>query len=295
MRRKRCIAPTSHPDDQLGRPAERPGVFIMPDIGKIATLHSATRVWAVGAVHGDHERLAALHDMLAPRVMRGDRLVYLGNDLGVGKTVRETVDELLRFRRIFLATGPYTDPGDVVFLRGAQEEMWHKLLQLQFASNPADVLRWALDRGVDSTLRAYGGDPADGFSCAESGPLALTRWTTRIRDRFRAEPGHETLMSALKRAAVTADGQLLFVSTGVDVERPLLEQTDSFWWAGRCFTAIDGHYNGFRKIVRGYDPEHFGIKETPYIVCLDGGCGFGGRLIAGCLAPDGRVLETIDI
>ncbi len=267
----------------------------MSDLGKIATLHSATRVWAIGALHGDHQRLATLHDELGPRIMRGDRLVYLGNYLGVGDTVKETVDELLRFRRVFLATGPYTDPGDVVFLRGAQEEMWQKLLQLQFASNPVEILRWVLERGAESTLRAYGGDPADGFICAENGPLALTRWTTRLRDRFRSSPGHETLMSTLKRAAVTEDRRLLFVSTGIDVERPLLEQTDSFWWAGNCFNSIDGPYNGFQKIVRGYDPEHLGIKETPHTICLDGGCGFGGRLIAGCLAPDGRILETIDI
>ena len=31
--------------------------------------------------------------------------------------------------------------GDIVFLRGSQEEMWQKLLELQFAPNPREVLR----------------------------------------------------------------------------------------------------------------------------------------------------------
>jgi len=266
----------------------------MNDWGKIAKLHKPGRIWAIGAVHGESERLGALHGELEPRLLRGDRLVYLGNYLGFGSLIRETVTELLRFRLSFLATGPYTDPTDIIFLRGSQEEMWHKLLQLQFAPDPAGVLDWMLKHGVEPTLRAYGGVPEDGFDCADRGPLALTRWTTRLRDSFRGYAGHESLVGMLKRAAVTDNGKLLFVNTGVDVQRPLLEQTDSFWWAGRCFLQIDKPYNGIRKIVRGYDPEHGGLRETPYTLCIDGGCGFGGRLVAACLSPDGRVLETIE-
>ena len=66
----------------------------------------------------------------------GDRLVYLGNYLGYAPHVRETVDELLAFRSAFLALPPYADPNDIVYLRGSQEEIWQKILQLQFAQNP---------------------------------------------------------------------------------------------------------------------------------------------------------------
>ena len=106
------------------------------------------RIWTIGAIHGEAEKLNALHDAITPRLAFGDRLVYLGNYLGYGSAQFETIAELLRFRRIFLSIPPYVDAGDVVFLRGAQEEMWQKLLQLQFSVRPAEILEWMLARGV---------------------------------------------------------------------------------------------------------------------------------------------------
>ena len=39
-------------------------------------------------------------------------------------------------------------PIDIVYLRGQQEEMWHRMLQIQFAPNPKEVLPWMLQQGV---------------------------------------------------------------------------------------------------------------------------------------------------
>jgi hypothetical protein len=30
-------------------------------------------------------------------------------------------------------------------------------------------------------------------------------------------------------------------------------------------------------------------------VTADGGCGFGGRLVALCLEPDGRIIDRIEV
>ena len=38
------------------------------------------------------------------------------------------------------------------YLRGSQEEMWHKVLQLQFAADPRGVLAWMLEQGLGTTL-----------------------------------------------------------------------------------------------------------------------------------------------
>jgi len=184
---------------------------------------------------------------------------------------------------------------DVVFLRGAQEEMWQKMLQLQFSVRPAEVLKWMLAHGADATLTAYGGYAADGFNGAADGAMALTGWTNELRARVRAAPGHDALMSALKRATLSHDNGVLFVSAGIDVERPLTAQTDSFWWAGRCFAEISERYEGFQRIVRGFDPDHGGYFQTENTLTIDGGCGFGGSLIAACLSPDGEILDRIDI
>ncbi len=126
----------------------------MAESQKFAVLRNADRIWAVGSIHGDTHRLGALHDRLAERFRPpGDRLVYLGNYLGRGPDVAGTVDELLDFRRRVIAL-PNMFASDVVFLRGGQEEMWQKLLQLQFAVNPREVLDWMLGQGLGATLSA---------------------------------------------------------------------------------------------------------------------------------------------
>ncbi len=186
------------------------------------------------------------------------------------------------------------DPTDCVYLRGAQEEMWQKLLQLQFSNRAAEDLAWMLDRGVAATLDSYGGVAAEGFACAGKGVVALAGWTGSLRDAMRAAPGHEAMMYALKRAAISRQGGILFVNSGIDVSRALSQQTDSFWWAGRSFALVREPYDGFRKIVRGYDPDHGGLHETKSTISVDGGCGFGGSLAAFCLTPEGDVLERLE-
>ena len=47
-------------------------------------------------------------------------------------------------------------PSSIVFLRGAQEEMFSKILQLQIAPNPIEIINWMFDHGVEKTLKSYG-------------------------------------------------------------------------------------------------------------------------------------------
>ena len=105
------------------------------DTDKIAILRHPARVWCVGSVHGDTEKLARLHREIGQRYRPGDRLVYLGNVLGRGRDPAGAIDHVLAFRRAVIGTqGMFA--GDVAILRGAQEEMWQKLLQLQLALDP---------------------------------------------------------------------------------------------------------------------------------------------------------------
>jgi hypothetical protein len=270
----------------------------MADNEKFSILRRANRVWAVGAIHGEAGRLAAVHDELARRFDIGDRLVYLGNYFGHGREIISTIDELLRFRRAVIAQ-PLMFATDVVYLRGSQEEMWQKLLQLQFAVNPREVLDWMLSQGVGATLAAYGGDVGRGMAAARDGARSITRWTGELRQAIGQRAGHQALLVALKRAAFTDDGQLLFVHAGLDPSRPLGAQSDSLWWGSPAFARIDQPYEGFRLVVRGYDRGHAGLRGgTPlvaadYTLTLDGGCGFGGPLVAACLSPAGELLDQI--
>ncbi len=266
----------------------------MSDENAFAVLRETGRIWAVGSIHGEADRLRALHQELTRFLQPDDRVVYLGNYLGYGPDIVGTVDELLSFRRAFLARPPYSDINDFVLLRGSQEEMWQRMLQLQFAVDPIEVMTWMAERGLPATLQAYAGDDGTGIFGHRSGPLTISKWTGSVRDAMQAAPGHFTLMSALKRAAYTADERLLFVNTGVDVERPVTEQSDVFWWAGRSFAVINDRYGKYAKIIRGFDPDHGGYAETEFTMTVDGSCGFDGTLLAVCIEHDGTVVDRLE-
>ncbi|MEQ8604839.1 MAG: hypothetical protein RIB45_16110 [Marivibrio sp.] len=276
----------------------------MPDSRTIIPLRAAERVWAVACIHGEAERLAALHDRMAEELDVGDRIVYLGNYFGYGPDGREVLDELIRFRRWFLSFPPYMDPLDVVYLRGAQEEMWGKLMQLQFAPDPAAILDFMAERGMGEALAAFGADLGEARRVAREGTLALTYWCNRLRDRLRAIPGWDALMRDLSRAAATPPSQdpdgdpaaaaaadaTLFVHAGLDVEKPVDRQADAFWWAARSFEAIERPYGVFSRIVRGFDPDQRGVVDAAVTLSIDAGAGRGGPLTAVRLTPEG-VLE----
>jgi len=260
---------------------------------KFAQFRNGLRIWAIAAVHGSAPRLARLHDAISDSFQEGDRFVYLGNYVGYGDRVFETIDELLDFRRRVLGCR-YGCTCDVAFLRGAQEEMWQKLLQLQFAPNPGEVLEWMVRAGMAATVRAYGGDLRQGFAAARDGPRSITRWTGALRQAMNAAPGHTALFSALRHAAFTADHGMLFVPAAVDPSRPLTAQGDAFWWGRQDILALDTSFAGFRRVIRGIDREQRGFAERVFSVSLDGGKGYPGRLLAACFSADGEVIKLLD-
>lgn len=278
-----CISHNQKPQDKrfqsLGAPKDR------------------NRVWAVSAIHGHAEKLTAIHDAIFERFRAGDKLVYLGNYTGYGDQSVETVDELLTFRRMLLSCRSVV-PDDIVYLRGAQEEMWQKLLQLQFATDPTNVLLWMLANGLAATLQSYGLSAHDGIEACRKGVLGIGKWTDSIRAAIRRHPGHETLGTQLMRAAFTDEEQdhpLLFVHSGLDASKSLPEQGDNFWWPRKNFEDIHDAYRPFDKVIRGYDPAHKGFHANCVTATIDGGCGFGGALIGTSFdnaAVMGDVLEA---
>ena len=256
------------------------------------TLRPGKRVWAIGAVHGGVAHLRALHAAIGPKLADGDRLVYLGNLMGYGPDVIATIDEALRFRRVFLAR-PRAFPHDMAFLRGCQEEMWQKLLELQFSVNPGEVLQWMIDHGVGATIEAYGGKPKTGFSAARQGALALSRWIQELRVALRTHAGHQDYLSALRRYARSHDETILCVSAGIDPRAPLEAQDDALWWNAQGFDRMVAPFGGFGVVVRGFDPARRGIVERGFAVSVDASTEFGQGIAAVCLAAGGEIVERI--
>src|SRR3546814_9253040 len=54
-------------------------------------------------------------------------------------------------------------------------------------------------------------------------------------------------------------------------------------------------YRGYRRVVRGFCPQHPGLDLGGFTATLDAGCGFGGPLLAACFAVDGSLVDEIEV
>src|SRR2546423_9903860 len=204
------------------------------------------------------------------------------------------IAEMMDFRRRIMAR-PRGFASDLGFLRGAQEEMWQKLLQLQFAQNPGEVLGWMARNGVEPTVAGYGAEMRQGFAASRDGPRTMTRWTSGMRDAMNARPGHTPLFSILRHAAVALEGPLLFVSAGLNPARPLADQGDAFWWGPTDILELTAPFEGFRRGICGFAPARRGLVQRDYAGSADGGARRGGKLQAAALAPNGGGPGGLDI
>ena len=252
----------------------------------LMTLNETQRIWAVPAVLGQAAALRDLHAALRAELRPGDCLVYLGNYMGHGEAVVDTMDELLHFRAELKDI-------QVSHLRGAQEEMWVKLLEIQWAMRPIETFQWMMAHGVEATLRAYGGEAKDAHSKFRAGVVVTTRWTTEVREKFQDHPGHYEFLHGLASAAPTSNGKLLFVSAGIDMTRPLEKQNDAFWWNAAGFEAMATPFESFGFVVRGFDAAHKGMRTTSHSINIDAGTSVDGPLQATCFDPDGNILEHL--
>lgn len=266
------------------------------DSEKFGCLDQSQRIWAVGAIHGEIESLRILHLDILARYQTGDRIVYLGNYFGNKQSAIETLNELLLARRKFMAAGEVSPPNSLVYLRGAREEMLTKLLQLQFAPNPAEVMDWLLEHHMGAVIECYGTKANVARAIAREGTLSISKWTGSLRRSINHHAGHTALLSNLKRAAFTREGKILFVHASVDVSRPLNMQKDNFWWDNGRFDGINDAYNGFSRIVRGYDHSNKGLcLDHPHRATVDGGSGRGGSLNAVCFSHEGDIVDHLTV
>ena len=117
-------------------------------------INNSEKIWAIGSIHSRLNAFHSIKEHLLQKFEEEDCLVFLGNIIGLGKESKETLSSVIDLRNQLLAKF-FLNPSKVIFLRGAQEEMFLKLLQLQTAPNPEDIVRWMFEHGVDETVRSY--------------------------------------------------------------------------------------------------------------------------------------------
>jgi len=263
---------------------------------KFQEFTNSKRIWAIGSLHSNKESFQSIKKYILSNFKNGDKLIFLGNLIGYIDQSKQIITDVVNLRFSLMAKFNL-DHEDIVFLRGAQEEMFSKLLQLQIAPNPREIIDWIFSHGVDQTLVSYDFEPDQFRNIASQGTIQINKLTSKLNKKISETPGHKEFFSNLKHAAFSSSREVLFVNRGVDLSRPLSAQNDCFWWGYQNFSLINKPYNTFRRIVRGYQSnEHNDLKHSKNrILCtlfkqpLE-----NKKILAGIFARNGDIIELFE-
>ena len=256
-------------------------------------LKDAKRIWAIGSIHSNIESFESIKNFISNKFYQDDKIVFLGNVIGIGKNAKETITKVNQLRFDLMAKYKIK-PNSIIFLRGAQEEMFTKLMQLQTAPNPEEIIQWMLEHGVDQTISSYGFSIDELKSITSMGTLNITKWTSKLNSIVASYPGHKEYFLNLKHAAFSTSKKILFVNRGVDISRPLSAQNDCFWWGYQNFSKINKPYGTFIRIVRGYESKHttdIKMSKNNLICTLFKQPFDTKRIYAGLFGQNGEILD----
>ena len=259
-------------------------------------IQNVDRIWAIGSIHSNLNAYLSIQKHILANFQKNDCLIFLGNVIGLGENAVETISNIIKLRFILMAKFSLKKE-KIVFLRGSQEEMFNKVLQLQLAPNPVDIVNWIFEHGVDKTIKSYGFTKNDVLNVASSGTMNISKWTTKLNNKIINNLGHKEFFLNLKHAAYSKSKKILFVNRGVDVTRPLSAQNDCFWWGYQNFSKIDVPYSTFIRIVRGYQSKHLNEVELSknHIICtLFKQPLSNNKVIGGIFDPDGEIIDLFE-
>ena len=174
----------------------------------------------------------------------------MGNIIGLGDNSKETLSSVIDLR--FSLMSKFKLKSDsIIFLRGAQEEMFSKLLQLQLAPNPVEIVKWMFDHGVNKSINSYGFTEDEVSNIASTGTIKITKWTSNLNKVLKKNPGHTEYFLNLKHAAYSQSKKILFVNRGVDITRPLSAQNDCFGGVIKTFPSLKSLTIHLQKLLGG--------------------------------------------
>ena len=268
----------------------------MDNISNFIELKKSKRIWAIGSIHSNLNSFSLIKKYILKYFEDEDKLVFLGNIIGLGEYSKETLSSVIDLR-FNLMSKFKLKPQSIVFLRGAQEEMFSKLLQLQLAPNPREIIEWMFEHGVNKTIRSYGFSDDEVKNISTSGTINITKWTTNLNRAVQMNPGHKEYFLNLKHAAYSHTKKILFVNRGVDITRPLSAQNDCFWWGFQNFSKIQEPYKTYIRIVRGYQSEHlneFEISKNEVVCTLFKQPLSNNNVICGIFGENGEILDLFE-
>ncbi len=268
----------------------------MDSISNFVELNNSSKIWAIGSIHSNLNSFIPIKKYIQNNFKINDKLVFLGNIIGLGDKSKETLTSVIDLR-FSLMSKFKLKPDSIVFLRGAQEEMFSKLLQLQLAPNPSEIVEWMFDHGVNKTIKSYGYSEDEVKNIASSGTIKISKWTSNLNRTLQKNLGHTQYFLNLKHAAYSRTKKILFVNRGVDITRPLSAQNDCFWWGFQNFSKIHKPYKSFIKIVRGYESEHSNqleISKNNVVCTLFKQPLSNKNILCGIFTENGEILDLFE-
>jgi serine/threonine protein phosphatase 1 len=268
----------------------------MQNNSNFAELNLCNNIWAIGSIHSRADSFESIKEHIMKNFDSNDKVVFLGNVIGVGDFAKETLSSVIDMRMMLMSKF-YLKPEDIIFLRGAQEEMFLKLLQLQTAPNPSEILNWMYEHGVDKTVESYGLNSKEFIKVSSQGIISITKLTSKLNKILANNRGHKEYFLSLQHAAFPDTRKVLFVNRGVDITRPLSAQNDCFWWGYHNFSKINKSYTTFRKIIRGYESSivsNFDNIQEKIVCSLYQGPLSSDNIIAGKFNDSGQILDLFE-
>ena len=268
----------------------------MEKVSNFIELKKSGKIWAIGSIHSNLKSFSSIKKFILNNFESNDKLIFLGNVIGLGNNSKETLNSVINLR-FNLMSKFKLKPDSIVFLRGAQEEMFTKLFQLQLAPNPTEIVEWMFDHGVNKTTKSYGFSDDEVKNMASSGTINISRWTSNLNKVLKKNPGHPQYFLSLKHAAYSQSKKILFVNRGVDITRPLSAQNDCFWWGYQNFSMIQQPYKTFTRIVRGYESEHLkqpAISKTETVCTLFKHPLSNESVLCGIFRENGEILDLFE-
>ena len=232
-----------------------------------ARVPEATRVYAIGDIHGCVEQLRALHQAILQDVAEATAerrvAVYLGDYVDRGPAPRQTVDLLLE------EPLPGFEP---VHLLGN-----HEAFLLEFLEDRHLAFAW-LANGGHATCVGYGADPAERPEGADHLAWLQQSLTDRIPE------AHRRFFEALRSSHV--EGDYLFVHAGIRPGVPIEgQELDDLLWIREPFLSSEEDLG--KIVVHGHTPTDEPDMRANRIG-LDTGAVYGGKLTALVLEGEER-------
>jgi len=266
------------------------------NISNFIKLTKSNKIWAIGSIHSNIKSFIPIKKFILKNFEENDKLIFLGNIIGLGESSKETLNSVIDLRFNLMSKFKLKSES-IVFLRGAQEEMFSKLLQLQLAPNPTEIVEWMFDHGVNEIIKSYGFSEDEIKNISSSGTINISKWTTNLNKALQKNLGHTEYFLNLKHAAYSESEKILFVNRGVDITRPLSAQNDCFWWGFQNFSTLQKPYKTFLRIVRGYESEHINHLEISKnnIVCTLFKQPLSNKsILCGIFSENGEILDIFE-